>query len=214
MRLEIATNFPEVQRRLDGLREQVGQQALARAMNRTVDAAKTQVRREIVREFNVTSEEVNKTLRIVRASFSRGAFQLTAMLESRWERGRSLNLIRFVERSVSITQARKRMKAGEGGTYTLRGAQRSKTLELRFKVRRSGPQKVIPGAFIGNKGRTVFIREGKGRLPIKAVQTIAIPQMFNTKRINERVLGKIASDFPRIFEAEVRFFTRRFEGKA
>jgi hypothetical protein len=135
---------------------------------------------------------------------------MSASLESTQRRGRSLNLIRFVERSVSLAAARKRMAAGEGGTYRIGKAERRKQLELRFKIRKGGPSKVIPGAFIGNKGRTVFIRLGDERLPIKALQTIDIAQMFNAKRINERVVGKMRSEFPRIFEGEVQYYTRRF----
>jgi hypothetical protein len=33
----------------------------------------------------------------------------------------------------------------------------------------------------------VFRRTGQGRLPIEPMQVIDVPQMFNTRRINERV---------------------------
>lgn len=210
MRLDIRTNFPDIQRRLLVMQQDVARQATARAINRTIEQAQTAMSREIRREFNVTPQEVNQSLRITRARFAAGVFEMSASLESPQRRGRSLNLIRFVERSVSLAAARKRMAAGEGGTYRLGKAERRKQLELRFKIRKGGPSKVIPGAFIGNKGRTVFIRLGDERLPIKALQTIDIAQMFNAKRINERVVGRMRSDFPRIFEHEAKFYTERF----
>ena len=97
------------------------------------------------------------------------------------------------------------MKAGEGGTHRLRnGAQMRKALELRFQVKRSGGKKLIKGAFIGNQGRTVFIREGKQRLPLKALNTIDVPNMFNTKRINEVVRKAMVARFPSAFQRELR----------
>jgi hypothetical protein len=78
------------------------------------------------------------------------------------------------------------------------------------KVKRSGARKVISGAFVGNKGRTVFTRVGKPRLPIKPVQTIDVPQMFNVKHINAAVVKAIERKFPQIFEREMRFALQQF----
>lgn len=52
---------------------------------------------------------------------------------------------------------------------------------MTFKIKRNGPRKLIPGAFLINDGKTVMIRVGKQRLPIKALQTINVAQMFNTR---------------------------------
>ena len=68
----------------------------------------------------------------------------------------------------------------------------------------------IPGAFLINGGKTVMIREGKSRLPIKALQTIDVAQMFNTKRINAKVVQLIEERFPGIFANDVKFFVSRF----
>ena len=81
--------------------------------------------------------------------------------------------------------------------------------KLRVKVKR-GSTKPLPGAFIGNKGRTVFRRVGKKRLPIEPVQTIDVAQMFNTRRINEVVLATINARLPEIFEREAAFYLQRF----
>jgi hypothetical protein len=62
------------------------------------------------------------------------------------------------------------------------------------------------GAFIGNKGRTVFQRTGNTRLPIKPVQVIGVGQMFNFKPINARVKKKIEAEF-------ATEMTRAVEGK-
>lgn len=210
MKISVQTNFPEVAKQLATLREDIASKATASALNKTVAQAKTSMSREIRREFNISTQAVNDSLRVRRASAVRSRLSLEVSLESRSKRGRSLNLINFVERTVSMAAARQRIKGGEGGTYQLGNRTVVKALELRFKIRRTGPKKVIKGAFIGNKGRTVFIREGATRIPIKALQTVDVPQMFNTKRINARVMHMIESKFPAIFANEVRFFTQRF----
>ena len=84
---------------------------------------------------------------------------------------------------------------------------------LSVKIRRNGGRKVLKQGFIGNKGRTAFERVGKARLPIKPLQTIDVPQMFNTKRINAKVVALIRERFPAIAEREVRFYLQRFNAK-
>lgn len=206
----IKDNFPEVQRQLDQLRADIGQQALVRALNRTVEPARPEMAREISKEFNVTITQAKDALVIRRAGFKQGTLVVEASLESPSKRGRSLNLIRFMK-APTKTQEAKRRKAGEGGIYALRnGVQRVKALELQFQIKRSGGPKMIKGAFVGNKGRTVFIRTGNARLPIKALQTIDIGQMFNAKRINDRVRQGMLDRFPRLFEENARFYTAKF----
>ena len=160
MQLSIKTNFPDVQRQLKSLQEDVARQATARALNRTVEQAKTSMSREIRAEFVLPAAKVNEALRITRARASAGLFNLSASLESPAKRGRSLNLANFAARQ------------GKKG--------------VSFKVKRNGPRVTIPGSFLINNGKTVMIRVGNKRLPIKALQTIDVAQMFNTKRINNK----------------------------
>lgn len=210
MQIKISTNFPQIQRQLETMRQDIADKAVASALNKTVAQARTAMSREIRREFNISTQAVNDALRVRRATAIRARLQLEASLESRSKRGRSLNLINFLERSVSMAAARQRTKGGEGGTYQLGNRTVRKALQLRFKIRRTGPKKVIEGAFIGNKGRTVFIREGASRLPIKALQTIDVAQMFNTQRINAKVVQLINTRFPAIFANDARFYTLKF----
>ena len=139
--ISIKTNFPEVQRAMDQLHEDVAAQAMARAVNRTMEQARTAMSREIRAEFNLPAAKVNEALRIRRASYRNGLYEISATLESPTKRGRSLNLINFAAKHTA-----------QGVSVSVR----------------KGVRKVIKGAFIANNGRTVFIRVGKGRLPIKA----------------------------------------------
>lgn len=183
MRLDIAHDFPAVKAQLARLQRDVAGKALPRALNRTIEQGRTSMSREIREEFNIKAAKVNKALRIKRASAHAGRLQIEAALESPAARGRSLNLINFAARQ------------------TTRG--------VTFKVKKAGARSIIPGAFIANAGRTVFIRVGKDRLPIEARQTIDVPQMFNTRRVNSRVVQFLVSKFPGIFEHEVKFYTEQ-----
>lgn len=178
-------------RQLDTLHRDLADKALAAALNRTADKARVEMRRAITDEFDLKARDVNARLSVTGASAKRGV--LVAVLEALpgSRRGRSMNVIHFLRRPVTVAQARK-----------------GKQLGMRF--RRGGPIKQIPGAFVGNQGRTVFIREGAPRLPIRAVQVIDVPSMFNTRRINARVVRKIEADFPVEFARAARVFVDRF----
>ena len=187
MKLTIKTNFPEVQAQLKQLQEDVAKQATARALNRTVEQARTAMSKEIRQEFVLPAAKVNQALRINRARASGGLFNLEASLESPTQRGRSLHLGNFAARQT---------KKG-----------------VSFKVKRTGQRVTIPGAFLINGGKTVMIRTGKGRLPIKALQTIDVAQMFNTKRINAKVVQVIKDRFPTIFTREAKFYLDKFNAR-
>jgi hypothetical protein len=64
---------------------------------------------------------------------------------------------------------------------------------------------LLRSGFMGNKGRTAFERVGAKRLPIKPLQTIDVPQMFNTRRINLRVRKRIEQELPELMRRELRF---------
>lgn len=187
----------------------ISDKAKASALNKVAEQAKVMMTREIVKEFAVSHSYVRERLKVRRAAAHAKRFLMEATLTVA-DNKRAANLIRFAEKSITLGQARKRMAAGEGGTQTLRGGgQVTKALELRFKIKRLGDKKLIKGAFIGNKGRTVFIREGSGRFPIKALQTIDVPQMFNTKRINAKVVAFMREKLPAVLEHELKYFMSR-----
>ena len=187
MQLSIKTNFPDVARQLKQLQADVAKQATARALNATVAQAKTAMSREIRSEFVMKASDVNKALRVTRARATGANVSMTASLESPSKRGRSLNLAHF--------QARQTAKG------------------VSYRIKRSGKRVTIPGSFLINGGRTVMIREGKQRLPIKALQTIDVAQMFNTKRINAKVVRVIQDRFPTIFAREAKYYTDRFNAR-
>lgn len=197
MQLSVTADFSGVSKALDRLHGAIRDQAAASAINKTLDQAQTQMVRAITSEFMVKAGYVRDRLRIRRA-VARGQATLEgSLIGGNTGRGRSANIIAFVEKVTSLAAHRKRAKGGTGN-------------QLYVKILRRGPAKPLPGAFIGNKGRTVFQRVGKGRLPIRPVQVIDVAQMFNTKRINATVVRFMRDKFPTIFEREARFYTDRF----
>jgi len=190
-------DIKKVSRALGGLRDGLKNKATNMALNKTAAKGKTEMGRAIRAEFNLKAADIRPRLRVLRAS-KKGA-DLVAVLDALGgsRRGRSMNLIRFLESKVTLAEGRRRKKSGTQN-------------QLRFKIKKRGPAKTIKGAFIGNKGRTIFKRSGKARTPIEAVGTIDVPNMFNTKRINKRVVARIQKEFPIEFERAARHVLRRF----
>lgn len=209
MQLSIKTNFPEVQASLDRLQSGVRNAALASAMNKTIDQARTQMIRAITAEFNVKAAYVRDRLRVRRARANGVAVIEAALIGGKNDRTRSANIIAFLENVTTLAEAKKRSKAG-----TLN--------QLFVKVKRTGPKKPLKGAFIGNQGRTVFARvpgtkmasrarwSGTAAEEIAPVQVIDVAQMFNTKRINSKVTAALREKFPAIYAREARFYVDRF----
>lgn len=192
MQIHVQTNFPQVQAALDRMRTEVADKAMARALNRTMEQARTLMSREIRGEFNIAAAKVRDRLRIQRASFKAGALGLQAALESPAAKGRSLNVIAFSARQTA---------AG-----------------VTVRIRKGGGRRLIRHAFIGNKGRTVFSRLAdttmrsraryagtKHAEQIEPVRTIDVPQMFNARRINDAVVRAMLARFPAIFEREAAY---------
>lgn len=191
IKISIRNNFPEVARELDRVGQDIGNKAMARALNATIAQGKTAMARQISQEFRIKVGTVKERL-VVRKATVKGTFQMEAILEAtRRGQGRSMNLIHFVTK-LPITNKK--------------GA----VSQLQFQIKRAGGRKMIKGAFIGNKERTVFIREGKGRIPIKALNTIDVPQMFNTKRINSVVRVVMLKRFDVNFRRELRAVLKGF----
>ena len=197
--LSIKNNFPAIALQLKRMRKDIGDKALRSTVNKVAAISKTAMNKEIRSEFVMKAGEVGKELKVDRARAGRRARGIVAKLSARPGK-RSINLIRFLEKKVSFAQARRRRKEGSLNV-------------LRFKIKKSGGFKTIKGAFIGNKGRTVFQREGRGRLPIKAAQTIGVAQMFNTKKINRVVVRNAQLRLAKIFDNEARFFTAKFNAR-
>jgi len=197
MKIVVEHNIKNVMRDLDLLNKGLHDKAMVSAINKTATKAKAEMKRAVTSEFNILARDVGGKLRIKRANRK----NLEAVLDPfAVGRRRSMNVIRFMEKKVTLAEGRRRKKSGTQN-------------QLRFKIKKKGGLQTIKGAFIGNKGRTVFRRTTDARHPIEAVSTVGVPSMFNTKRINKRVRNKIRKDFPIEFDRAANFHIARFNKK-
>lgn len=179
-----------MQRKLALMSKDLKAKVLPPAINKVADKARAEINRAIQQEFAVKASEVRNAVVLRRASAGR----LEAVIDvfgSARKRGRSLNLIHF----LAAVQA-------AGQAFKVRGAKANKAdlarldQQLGFIIKRFGGVKKIDGVFVGNKGRTIFRRVGNARLPIEPVQVVGFSQMFNSRRINQRVVDRINREFP------------------
>ena len=182
------TGIPELKKKLESLTGSQIQSAISMAINKTAAKGLAEITRAITQRYEIKGNEVRNSMSL--RSSKPGTLEAEiSIFGSTKKRGRSLNMIHFVEKKVTLAEGRKRAKNG-----TLN--------QLRFKVIKGAGLKTVTGdaalnngAFIGNKGRTVFQRVSKNRLAIKPVQVIGVGQMFNFKPLNARVKKKIKDEF-------------------
>ena len=105
VRIDVRTNVADVQRELRRLQSDIQQRAIARALNRTMDQGQTQMVRAIASEFEIKQSEVRARLSIRRAREGYFGGLLTVDLFAfQNKRGRGFNLIRFVEKRVTLAE--------------------------------------------------------------------------------------------------------------
>jgi hypothetical protein len=196
MQISIDTNFPQVAKALRQFGTDIADKATVRALNRTIEQARTRMSREIRAEYAIDARSVRERLKIKRAFIYGSRRSIEAALYVTPGRGRSLNVIRFTARQ------------------TAQG--------VSVRIRKAGGRKLLRGAFIANAGRTVFFRlpgtemttkprkwGGQHDDQLKPVSTIDVGQMFNAKRINAAVVAAIEDIFPRVFERELAFYAKK-----
>lgn len=179
-----------VQRKLAGIQRDLRPKVLQPALNKVAEKALAEINRAIPQEFNVKASEVRNAIDLRRAAG--GNLQaVVSVFGSARKRGRSLNLIHFLQTVIQAGQQIK-LRGAKGKKADLAALQN----QLGFLIKKGGGLKKIDGAFVGNKGRTIFTRVGKARLPIKPLQVIGFSQMFKSRRIERRVMQKISDELP------------------
>ncbi len=185
IKLSVKHDITEVRRAMARLQADLRDQAAQMALNRTADKGRAEMVRGITAEFAIKASEVRPQLSVRRARRGMLSVEIEAFGVRRGKRSR--NVMLFGARQT---------KAG-----------------VSLKIKRDGPRKVIKGAFIANQGRTVFIRDPyplAKRLPIKGVETIDVPQMFNTKRINRRVVDRMLTEYVVEFDRAAAYLVSKF----
>ena len=187
------TGIDSVQRELKRIGDEFARgKAISAALNKVAEKAQVEIRRAVTERYAISADQVRGSLSLRRATTKRGLNSIEAQIDifgSPTKKGRSMNMIRFL---AAVQAAGKAMKTrGSKGTKKQLADLEQ---QIGFAIKRGGGLKTIPGAFIGHKGRTIFMRDGKARLPIHPVQVIGVSQMFSGRAIRERVMAKIDGD--------------------
>lgn len=151
-------------------------QAAARALNRTAEQVQSAAVKEIARETGLKQKDVRVAMSRRRAKAS----NLVAVVIAT---GRAVNLIRFTKQTRE--QARR-----AGGVI----------------ANAWGKSRLYPGTFIANLGRTVFVRRGKERLPIRAVHGPSIPREMAREKVAKHLETVIKTRWPINFAADLKFY--------
>lgn len=162
------------------LRGSLKVRALVNALNRAADGVKTDASEEIRKTYRIKKRTVDKAFQTQRAT---GA-SLTAIVRVR---GRPLSLAGFDPRTNT----------------------RARGVSVNVK----GTRKVIRGSFLrtlrtraDEDYQVVFIREGKGRYPIKALKTVDVPGVFIMRDINAAVVTGVHQRFDKEFQRLLRYY--------
>ena len=190
--VSVKADIARFQSKMDQLQADLQRVAIVTAVNKTAEQAKTAAVRDITKTFNLTASMARDRIRVRRASKKFDAITAELIGTQR----RSMNLIRFDEKSVTLAEARRRRVAGNIASVFV-------------KVLKGG--KVVPvkgkhgyGGFIGNNGRTLFEREGKARLPIVPIRTVDIPQLMVSKIGADNFRLSVAKNFGPNLNREIR----------
>lgn len=182
----------ELESKLRNMQASLNGDVIQSSINKVAQSVRDEIGKSVTSAYNLGNKEVDDSMRLRKA----GGNEMVATV-SIWgspsRRGRAMNLIRFLQTQSTAGTLR---RSGMFGTSTRREermrdahALEMAKRQLEFLIKRGASLKQIKGAFIGNKGRTVFRRLGKDRYPIEGVSTIGVGQMFNSRAIRDRILS-------------------------
>lgn len=210
MNVSIKSDLPELMQIIKKLPKIVQEKVVKPALKDAAKAGQTLMVRGIAQEYNLSRQEISQTMSVrvnESASIVNGGINYKAQLASTTRRT-TLNIIRFVEKKVTLSVGRRRAKAGVQS-------------QVFVKIKKQGKAKSLGNrTFIGNRGRTVFYRVPGQYMPrrkghnkhserIEPVITLGITQMFNVRRIQQPVLVRIRENFA----SRVEHYSKRYLGK-
>ncbi len=164
--------------------------AVVAAINRTIQTVGTDMKREAVAGYEIKSGDVQKTLKLKRASAS----NMQAVASSV---GKPLGLFHF--------KVRPRKQPKNPKKY------------IKVKIKKSDGFKEIkksPRAFIANKNAAnVFKRVGKNRLPIERLTTLSIPQMISRPAAIENIQRHAQETLQKRVDHEIEYRLSKVKGE-
>lgn len=167
---------------------------LCNAINRAVGKAKTEAKDAAKEEYFITKGNIEKTLRVTRASRSKLSAELTS-------RGGPIALTKF---KVSPQRAVKRTKRGKPSPSTYKaGVKRDSGLK---------PLSGNPKAFYATMGsghNGIMERVSSRRLPLKQLYGPAVPSMIKNEEVIERIQKEATETLEKRIDAEINNILQR-----
>lgn len=163
--MDVRADVREVERMLTDVQKKIVPKAATAALNRTIKQVQTQSVKEVSAITKLKAKDIRENMKQYKASWNR----LQASIHAQ---PYAPNLINF--KAKEKAKPKRKRKNWQGGVYASAW----------------GKRKLYRGAFIANKGRTVFTREIKGgqkvgRLPIKALKGPSLPRTFVQPKVNK-----------------------------
>lgn len=197
--VKVTTDIAKAVKAVDAL-PKAQLKAMRSALTRAGQSMRTEAVRGVAKTYRLTQGEARKTFSIKIKPVG-DAYEMS--LKST---GKRFPLIKFASKAVSIAQARRRIKAGEGGTQRLRnGGIVTKALQVQFEVTR-GKRETLRDAFMArmpNNKIGIFERSTSTRLPIEQKYTLAVPEMFFRRTITTVTIQKGQDVFEQRFIYEL-----------
>lgn len=186
------SGIEDVEKRLGNMKAKAPQ-VLSRAMNRAITNSKKNMAKETSSKYFITSGEVRKTVKVLKASSSR---LKAAAISS----GEGIALSKF--------------KVNPGSPVRYRGKSRSPKV-YKAGVEKSGGVKALdknPKAFIaimksGHKG--VFERTSEESLPLKQLYGPSVPQMVKNDKVMKVVNDEANATLQKRLDVEIQNVLRR-----
>ena len=157
-------------KRLEGFPKEVPK-ALNAALNRTSTTVQKELKKCVIKKYNIKSGEVAGTLKIKKASSSNLSVNIIST-------GKVLALDHFPSNINTV----------------FRNSGKGKKTVVKVGVKK-GSKKAVAGAFVNTLGGNMHIlkRVGSSRLPIEKLNTLSIPQMISNIEVSNNI-QKTAND--------------------
>lgn len=194
------------------LPREVADKSIKSALRRTGQESKTEARRAIQETYNLKASTINRYLFVgpVR-EIAPGRFSIWIQAETSRPGYRGLRLVHFganqTKRGVSV----KVLKAGKRGI--VKGAFKAMMPNGVEDVVKRTAEKVVPrqGRY---KGRTIKRGARKGqylkREKLRALFSVDVAQMFNTKRVNKIIRQRMMERYSHNLRRDIAYHSAKF----
>lgn len=200
IKVDVRSNVGDARRRMTALRESVQDQAVVRALNRTLTTVRAAAQREIRKEYpGLRAGTVREELKIRRATRAVMNAKITVQ-------GRRMPLIDFAASqtrrgvSVRIKGQRKRvdhafittLKSGHKGVFVRAPNSKAQGSRMNFRIG------------VGSR-----LRKRGHDLPIAELTSIGLPRAFNNQKVQQALNSLARSTFLKNLQAEINYRTAR-----